>query len=587
MTQLLTQPLREAFDRTLIGGKAQMLGHLVRVLPDESVDGWVVTTTCLQTFLTASGIASDLLEMARRSDTAAIDTVTTAITDAIWPAQLITHLRCEYDSTTKPLCVRSSAVGEDGTNASFAGIFRSSVNVRSFGEFLAAVRDCWASMFAAPALSYAGHLGIPVPLMAVIVQPMIDSIGAGVAFIQDGQLHLSAAFGLGEGVVAGKVPCDTMMWPSVKADPVVTIKNKYSCYLANLGEGPLWPGSVAARPWLQNQRMWFRVSATDRRHAVLRCWVLPENELSEQPVLDTPTRARLADLLYRVTDSILGGGDWDLEWCMDRGAHFYVVQARPITSKLVPTSPKQHNIVDTHFVGQPLSAGIGVGPVHILTDEDDGLMVKEGAVLYTDWIPDTFMSVLTKVSALVVGDPSPLSHCAIVAREWQIPCVGGVPGGILSIGRRYSIDGSTGHICQVASDAPLPERLPAQAHAESAFGNSLMLTSWLFTAAHDVYARPMHCESNLRTLRRSIEALQAPAWIDCRGVATALASATPPLRDTLRFVGGQALRIVAESQPEVLLVGTDEDSRLGRELAPLFDARLAARWRFDRPSLTL
>ena len=49
-------------------------------------------------------------------------------------------------------------------------------------------------------------------------------------------------------------------------------------------------------------------------------------------------------------------------------------------------------------------------------------------------------------SAVVADSGGPLSHCAIVAREYDIPCIAGTVNGtaILKDGLRVRVDGNTG-----------------------------------------------------------------------------------------------------------------------------------------------
>ena len=73
----------------------------------------------------------------------------------------------------QPLAVRSSAVGEDAAEASFAGIFRSHLNVRGLAALQAALIDIWASLDSPVASAYRQRLGIAAEmLMAVIVIPL-------------------------------------------------------------------------------------------------------------------------------------------------------------------------------------------------------------------------------------------------------------------------------------------------------------------------------------------------------------------------------------------------------------------------------
>jgi len=113
-----------------------------------------------------------------------------------------------------PLAVRSSAVGEDSEEASFAGQHLTCLNLRSAADGTEAVEAIWRSAHSDSALAYRRRLGlIGTPRMAVVVQELVDAECAGVLFTQnplDGadELVIEAAWGLGEAVVAGLVTPD-------------------------------------------------------------------------------------------------------------------------------------------------------------------------------------------------------------------------------------------------------------------------------------------------------------------------------------------------------------------------------------------
>ena len=52
------------------------------------------------------------------------------------------------------VAVRSSALGEDGQDASFAGQQETYLWVRGAGHVCDAVRDCWVSLYSPPAITY-------------------------------------------------------------------------------------------------------------------------------------------------------------------------------------------------------------------------------------------------------------------------------------------------------------------------------------------------------------------------------------------------------------------------------------------------
>ena len=113
-----------------------------------------------------------------------------------------------------PLAVRSSAVGEDSDDTSFAGQHLTCLNVRRAGEAVAAVREVWSSAHSPSALAYRARIGVDdLPRVAVVLQELVEADRAGVLFTRnplDGadEFVVEAAWGLGEGVVEGIVTPD-------------------------------------------------------------------------------------------------------------------------------------------------------------------------------------------------------------------------------------------------------------------------------------------------------------------------------------------------------------------------------------------
>ena len=82
--------------------------------------------------------------------------------------------------------MRSSATGEDGADASFAGMNATFTNVCGEQELIDAVQRCWASLFSPRVVTHrASRKFTTDPAMAVVVQVMIASERAGVAFTAD------------------------------------------------------------------------------------------------------------------------------------------------------------------------------------------------------------------------------------------------------------------------------------------------------------------------------------------------------------------------------------------------------------------
>ena len=110
-----------------------------------------------------------------------------------------------------PLAVRSSAVDEDGAEASFAGQHLTLLNVPSAGDLPAALSEVWWSANSDSAISYRQKVGLFTrPSVGVVVQSLLAPETAGVMFTKhpvtgaDERL-IEASWGLGEAVVAGLV----------------------------------------------------------------------------------------------------------------------------------------------------------------------------------------------------------------------------------------------------------------------------------------------------------------------------------------------------------------------------------------------
>jgi len=110
-----------------------------------------------------------------------------------------------------PLAVRSSAVDEDGAEASFAGQHLTLLNVPSAEDVSSALRDIWWSANSDSAITYRQRVGLFArPSVAVVVQALLDPEVAGVMFTKNpitgaNERVVEASWGLGEAVVAGLV----------------------------------------------------------------------------------------------------------------------------------------------------------------------------------------------------------------------------------------------------------------------------------------------------------------------------------------------------------------------------------------------
>lgn len=147
---------------------------------------------------------------------ATMPTLTEALQGLELSAELRTELRRELEQLFGPIegrrfAVRSSGATEDSGTFSFAGVYRSKLDVQGFEQICAALIECWQSYYSYPAVAARVRAGQyqPEPAMALIIQEMVVPELAGVGFsdpARPGGLVVEYIHGLGEGLVSGAVP---------------------------------------------------------------------------------------------------------------------------------------------------------------------------------------------------------------------------------------------------------------------------------------------------------------------------------------------------------------------------------------------
>lgn len=207
----------------IAGGKGASLSRMAAAgLPVPP--GFVVAAAAFRAFLESCGgveLIGNLTGSLDMEDASAVDLGASRIRQLIVSTQLPAPLARAIQTAHAALAhndlvaVRSSAVSEDGSTASFAGQQETFLNVRGIGEVLRRVKDCWASFFSPRALFYrAQKADLGDTRMAVVVQEMVQADKSGVMFTVDPIRHrrdcivIEGAPGLGEAVVSGEVTPD-------------------------------------------------------------------------------------------------------------------------------------------------------------------------------------------------------------------------------------------------------------------------------------------------------------------------------------------------------------------------------------------
>ncbi len=292
------------------GGKGANLGELTRAgLPVPP--GFVIVTGTYREYVAEHQLADKIAALAAPGgDPAGYESASEQIR-ALFAAEVSDAVRAEIADAYTALgedvavAVRSSATAEDLPEASFAGQQDTYLNVRGLEDLLVAVRECWASLWTARAMSYRARQGIDPAMvsLAVVVQQMVEAAAAGVMFTANpsngrrDEVVISAAWGLGESVVSG----------SVNTDNIVVRKPD---------------GTVVSSETADKAVMTVPAEQRTRERPV------PEGQ-RRQPVLSESDAAALA--AYGTSIENHYGAPQDIEWARANG-QFFIVQARPITA---------------------------------------------------------------------------------------------------------------------------------------------------------------------------------------------------------------------------------------------------------------
>jgi pyruvate,water dikinase len=297
------------------GGKGANLSRLARAgfhVPD----GFILPTEAYRLFVAANrlgGAIQSALEGLTAADAAALESASTLIRSAFSRGEIPDHLQAAIiDGYAKikdgPVAVRSSATTEDLPDLSFAGQQDTFLNILNQEQLLAAVVNCWSSLWTGRAIGYRLRNAIDQNTisLAVVVQRMVASQVSGVLFTANpltglrSETVIDAVFGLGEALVSGQVEPDQ--------------------FIADSASGKIISRRLGGKQLITHPRPEGGVESLPRQDAVLQT-------LTPEDVGRLVALGRRVQAEYRLPQ--------DIEWAFE-DKQLYLLQARPITS-LFPT----------------------------------------------------------------------------------------------------------------------------------------------------------------------------------------------------------------------------------------------------------
>ena len=108
--------------------------------------------------------------------------------------------------------------------------------------------------------------------------------------------------------------------------------------------------------------------------------------------------------------------------------------------------PRIGRLQARQLTGQPAGPGISKGNARVIRNHSDLAKFKHGEVLVCDAVDPNITFVVPLASAVVERRGGMLIHGAIIAREYGLPCITGVPDAtrLIQTGDNITVDGYLG-----------------------------------------------------------------------------------------------------------------------------------------------
>jgi pyruvate,water dikinase len=414
----LVLPLKEVRQEMAdgVGSKMANLGEITGELPEISVPpGFAITAAAYERFLAHNQLTDEINRRLQSMEEVEISDlyrrsseIQTLIMGADLPPELAEAISQAYADLARDaggavkVALRSSAIGEDAADTSFAGQYHSELNV-SAANLHAVYKEVLASKYALTAVSYRLHKGLRDEDVAMCVgcMAMVDSVSGGVMYSRDPTdfrreaIFINAVHGLAKSVVDGTVTPDLVVIS--RGEPLTILQREIRD-----------KGQKAVCLPEEGVRMQADAQGT-------------EAALTDDQALELARLALLLESHFK--------GPQDIEWCIDGEGRIFILQSRPLKQMAAPRSASASAEIAAGdypvlFQGGELaSSGVAAGPVHVVANNLDLLQFPTGAVLVTAFPHPGWAPLLSRAAALVTDRGGITGHLANVAREFGIPAL--------------------------------------------------------------------------------------------------------------------------------------------------------------------
>lgn len=179
-------------------------------------------------------------------------------------------------------------------------------------------------------------------------------------------------------------------------------------------------------------------------------WRLRDDDNLYMDRLREPFRQTVREMkqrLERNPTSLLSGVDLQMPQLSLPKSQFESPPPEPVPS------PSDWGQEKRQLVGQPASPGVARGTARLIHNRNDMSRFQAGEVLVCDALDPTLTLIAPLAAAIVERRGGMLIHGAIIAREYGIPCVTGIPEAtrVIRDGDRLTIDGHLGIVIRATT----------------------------------------------------------------------------------------------------------------------------------------